>query len=84
MAVVPFVAALTVAFGADAVKSALCSLEAAAHVAMGGLDRPMEVATASVGDWVVRFLDGEFVDNKGDWKTVVWRVEDGLGSKDAG
>ncbi|CAK0845838.1 unnamed protein product [Prorocentrum cordatum] len=78
VAVVPFVAAGTAEFGTeDALKSALCRLEAAAHVAMGGLDSPMKVASACVGDWVVRFLTG-------DWVTVAWRVEDRLGGKDAG
>ena len=84
VAIVPFVVALTAEFGADAVRSALCRLEAAARLEMGGLDSPMEVTSASRGKWVVRFLDGEFVDNTSDWVTVVWRVEDELGSKDAG
>lgn len=77
VAVVHFVDELTTEFGADAVESALCRLEAAAHVAMGGLDSPMEVASASVADWAMRFLDGEFIDNKEDWAKVAWQVEEG-------
>ncbi|CAK0803818.1 unnamed protein product, partial [Prorocentrum cordatum] len=84
VAIVPYVVALTAEFGADAVTSAFCRLEAAARVAMGGLDSPMEVASASRGEWVVRFLDGEFVDNASDWATVVRRVENVLGSRGAG